>query len=378
MQSHDPLLADALAGVVRGEASALQHLLASPAQDVLSAALDHGVLAFVAEALASGVPAGVADQPRSDDTAALVQTHARQRAIEDLFRQGELTRALASLCASGVSPLMIKGGQLAYTHYPRPHLRPRVDDDLLISPDARSALDDVLTRLAYKRQGGISGELVMSQAMYVKQVKGSPASALDVHWRIANAAVFARVLEYDELAAAAVPIRALGPGARGLSPVHALLLACVHRVAHHMDSERLIWLYDIHLLAKAMSPEEWRAFAELAAAREIVAVCRRSLERTHARFPIVVPDVVWAPPRWRDEPREELSARYLDARRPVSAIIDDLRALPAWRDRWRLAREHLVPSADYMRTVFAPGSRAPLAWLYVRRLVRGTRTWLTK
>ena len=46
---------------------------------------------------------------------------------------------------------------------------------------------------------------------------------------------------------------------RGLSPVHALLVACIHRVAHHRGTERLIWLLDIHLLASRLEEREWTA-----------------------------------------------------------------------------------------------------------------------
>ena len=42
----------------------------------------------------------------------------------------------------------------------------------------------------------------------------------------------------------AVPILAIL-----LAPVNALVLACIHRLAHHQGRDRLVWLYDIHLLA---------------------------------------------------------------------------------------------------------------------------------
>ena len=42
----------------------------------------------------------------------------------------------------------------------------------------------------------------------------------------------------------------------------------------------------------------------------------------------------------------------------------------------RLAREHLFPSAEYMRTMYAPYSSAPLSFLYTVRLVRGALKWI--
>jgi intracellular sulfur oxidation DsrE/DsrF family protein len=360
-----------LARLVAGDAAALDELILLPPAAVIEAAFDHGAIGFLHDALQGS-------RSQQSELARQVVPVGRKSVSLDMVREAELKRALAALADAGVQALVMKGGQLAYSHYSHSHLRPRVDTDLLIQSASRKALDGVLGVLHYVRQPGISGELVMSQSMYLKSANETLSSALDVHWRIANPQVFAGALEYDELRAAAVPIPALGPDARGLSTPHALLLACVHRIAHHMDSERLIWLYDIHLLARSMSAADWNTFAQLAAERQVVAVCRRSLERTAARFATIVPNEVWEHPRWAARSTAELSAGYLEARRPISAIADDLRALRSWRERRRLAREHLLPPADYMRTVFAPGSRAPLAWLYTRRLLSGARKWLSR
>jgi hypothetical protein len=59
-------------------------------------------------------------------------------------------------------------------------------------------------------------------------------------------------------------------------------------------------------------------------------------------------------------------------------VLDDLRTLSRWRDRWRLVREHAFPPATYMRRVYALSSAAPLPLLYARRLLRGGRKWLKK
>ena len=73
----------------------------------------------------------------------------------------------------------------------------------------------------------------MYQASYVTRPRNAPVHVVDLHWRIANPQRVRPVLAYEELAAAAEPVPALAPRARGLRRVHALLLACVHRVAHH-------------------------------------------------------------------------------------------------------------------------------------------------
>jgi hypothetical protein len=158
-----------------------------------------------------------------------------------------------------------------------------------------------------------------------------------------------------------------------LSDVHAVVLACVHRVAHHYGSDFLIWLYDIDLIARRLPPNDWREVAHVAAERKVAQVVRRSLARAATVFDTPVPaDELGA---LANEP-QELSAAYLSPRRHVFAMLDDLRALPSWTDRVQLVREHLFPPERYMRSVYAPASAAPLPVLYVRRLMRGTRKWL--
>ena len=70
----------------------------------------------------------------------------------------------AALNEVQVKPLVLKGGALAYTHYPNPALRPRGDTDLLVAPSARGRTEETLRRLGYTHGGGMSGNLVSYQA----------------------------------------------------------------------------------------------------------------------------------------------------------------------------------------------------------------------
>lgn len=81
----------------------------------------------------------------------------------------------------------------------------------------------------------------------------------DLHWKIANPQLFADLLSYDDLHTEAVAVPALGEHARAVDGIPALVLACVHRMAHHNDSIDLLWLYDIHLLATGMDERQARA-----------------------------------------------------------------------------------------------------------------------
>lgn len=362
-----------LSALLCGDPASAGMLERTEVEALIDAARRHGVLPLVADrvALAPDVAPGLRRR---------LAVEARASAAVDLAREVEMRAVLDVLQARGVDVLVLKGGQLAYTHYARPDLRPRDDTDLLVPAGARAAAHDALVGLGYRPRELVTGDHVLQQAMYERRRDGVLVHTVDLHWRVANPQVFADVLTFEELRADAVPLAALGRQARGAANPHALMLACVHRVAHHRDDESLIWLYDIHLLASSLSDGEWPAFAALAREKGTLAICLVGLDRAAAHFGTAVPPAI----------REALSAAVPGAapeptalflrrgRAQLSTLISDLTVLSSWRQRARLIREHLLPTARYMREVYAPSSRAPLSWLYARRAIRGAWRWLRR
>lgn len=295
-------------------------------------------------------------------------------AATDLVRERALREVVEALATAGIPALLLKGADLAYSVYEQPHLRPRTDTDVLVAHDDRFRAGAVLRSLGYARAPQVGGDLVMYQEQFVRE-DAHGASVVDLHWRVANPQRFAGVLPFDEVYRDSQPRPLLSPQARGLHPVHALLLACVHRLAHHLDAPRLIWTYDIHLLAARLSDSDWRRWVELAERRDVVAACRRGLALAEEAFHTPVPIFV----------TESLST--VDLHDPLYATPDvrhiarvwaDVKLLPGWTARARLVYQHLFPSPEYMREVYAPASGSPVVVLYVQRLVRGSRRWLKR
>jgi hypothetical protein len=338
-------------------------------------AAQHGVLPLVSERLSALTPVPAALREH-------FQTEASRHAAMDLLREAELHSLVKNVSGAPIGALLMKGAQLAYSHYPRPDLRPRLDTDLLIPERAAPVMRAALEQLGYESSGHVSGRFVMSQACFVKRREKLPLHAVDVHWRIANPQAFTDVLRYEELAASAVPVPRLSHAARGLSDVHASIVACIHRVAHHFDSNRLIWLYDIHLLSSTLDVAGWSAFVQLAVDRRVAGVCRQSLVRAAETFGSTVPADVFTSLGDASGRASEPTVRYLSSqatgRRQWDVLVEDLRALRSWAHRWQLVREHVFPPARYMREVYAPASRAPLSFLYARRALVGARKWLLR
>jgi hypothetical protein len=366
----EPSVRNLLAALVLGDAVTAAALAAQDPMRLRAEAEYEGVLALVSERL-SQLPGA----PRS--LTAVLGSAARREAAADLFREFELLTLSHALAHTGAGALIMKGAQLAYSHYSRPDLRPRMDTDVLVAPDGRQSVHRCLIDLGYEPVEQVSGDLVMYQVLYVKRRDGVPVHAVDLHWRLANPQRFGGVLAHAELAAASQPIPGLG-SARGLSNTHALLVACIHPVAHHPHAQRLIWHYDIHLLASRLTADEWEAFTTLAIDRRVNRVCRRSLELAAHYFGTATPARTIARLGTATNVDAATAAYLSPGRRHIQEAVWDFRALSSWSDRWRLVCQHLFPSAHYMRDVYAPASSAPLPLLYARRAFRGARRWLAR
>ncbi|HTM27269.1 MAG TPA: nucleotidyltransferase family protein [Vicinamibacterales bacterium] len=297
---------------------------------------------------------------------------AGETALLDQLRLGHDRRVIAALAAAGVSPLLFKGAALAHRHYPESWLRPRVDTDLLIRASERNAAASVLERLGYGRAERPTGDHVTHQFTYVR---ATPAGRIeyDVHWKIADPQVFADVLTVDEAAQRSVPMPVLGDAARAISDVDALVVACTHRVAHHFDTNCLLYLYDIDLLARRLGDADWDRVAAIAAQKRVRRVCARGLTLAAGLLATPAPARV---SRAMAVDESEPSASYLAPElRRVDILRSDLLAL-GWRARVRLLREHLLPPPEYVLRSYGTRHTALLPALYVHRIVRGAFKWV--
>ena len=343
-----PRLREPLAAALRGRASDWPDPLS---RDEVNAIVAHGMapLVYASAALPQ------------------LRNEAMRAAAHEPLRASDLAEVLAALAARGVQPLITKGTALAYDIYTAPELRPRSDTDLLIAREDLSALRETMLSRGFEEVPSSGDEHGLRQAVFTR----APGMVYDVHWAATNVPAFDAVLHYDDLRTRAIALPSLGPHARGLSHVDALLMACIHRVAHHHDSDRLIWLVDIALLRDRMTADEHRVFWRQAADGHVVAVCSRSIE--------LADEWMSRAPRHRAE--GYLSREEIERDEPTRAVLNhemtygrvmvaNLRALP-WPARLRRLRQLAFPPAEFMRSRFKTRSSLLLPLLYVYRGLRG-------
>lgn len=343
----------------------------SPAEHeaFLEAAAEHGVTCLLAEQCRAA--SGEWPAPLRE---ALADIRRRECLLEEL-RLTETRRVLDAFAGAHVPVLTIKGTALAYTHYEVPWLRPRCDTDLLIARGDVWRARRVLEALGYREPPFISGELVMHQADYRRDDRGMEHRC-DLHWRNTNPAVFADLLPFEAVVQRARVVPRIGPAVLTLDPADALLLACVHRVAHHR-SERLIWLYDLHLLARDLDGDAASRFVRDARDCRVQAICADGLRA--ARRWLATPLAEDLQALAEGQAAAEPSAVFLRAdRRRLDTLLWDVRALDGWGARLRLLREHLLPPPTYIRRRYGISRGWALPFCYAHRAVTGAARWVKR
>jgi hypothetical protein len=332
----------------------------------------HGVQALLHECLRSkeGCPASI-------------QKGLHGRAIGlagwELRHQHLLTEMVARLAKKGIEPVFFKGTALAYSHYDNAVLRPRGDSDVIVRSQDRAQVHEALASLGFKRSMGVSGEFISYQAGYSRDCPGSGQHDIDVHWRITNSQLLSKLFSYEELRSKAVSLPHLCTDAVAAGPVHALLIACMHRAVHkqtpyyvdsvtHYSGDRRIWLYDIHLLAGTLTCAQWQEVLSLARHKGLSSVCLEGLERAQTCFQTSIPEFV-STGLAHSGGRETVSI-YLDASN-LRQLWMNFSAMDSVSNRVGFIRELVFPPIAYMRTKYPDARPSRLPWLYARRALGG-------
>ncbi len=356
-----------------------QALAASPtvwegnAETIFESARYHGILPLLYTRL-QAVPevwAGLSASLRQE----LRQAYYQAVALE-MSREPEIQAVLAHLQEADISVLLLKGTPLAYSLYPAPYLRSRCDVDLLFREhrEAERAWK-VLRSQGYQRAYRLGGDQIFRQFSLYRKLPGGQEMTLDLHWHINNHPILAQALPPAELFDHSQPLPALGPFARTLHWRYSLLLSCVHLLAHAPEGtgDRLIWYYDIHLLAQRLTAADWEALYPLAVRKGLTQALLAGLTASHKYFRTQIPPEILEKCKHRGK-RERFTPST--QRSPFRAEFSAFWALPHWKARRQFLREHLFPPPAYMRVRYGDRKGWALPWLYLYRIGQGIRRLL--
>ena len=311
---------------------------------------------------------------------ARLRESAMQQAAFELILERDLRALLDAFAEIQVRPLLLKGTPLSQTLYPEPGLRPRCDTDLLIPESAREETAALMKKLGYQGLHEATTDHISYQMSYSKKTQGFICS-YDMHWQISNChRQFCRNFSYDKLVEHSAAILALGGDARTLCQGDALILACFHRGKHfarHRD--RLIWLYDIHLLCQALSEQDAKIFYAKAKESEIVHLCVEAILTASSWFKTELPLAIEV--LLQENVQDEASALLLEPGRLKGTKNRALLALQestSWRERFFFLWRNAFPPAEYMAWRYKSKKKNMLPWLYAKRFVEGIHIFLKK
>ncbi len=318
-------------------------------------------------------------QPAATVDAGLLATLQRlshREAGRSLLQEHELQRVDAALRQSGLRCVALKGTPLAYSIYPSPALRPRADIDLLFAESDIAAARECLIHLGYRCQPLVTplehALFLTTQFTCRRSVDGQPPRFVDAHWRISNSPLFANKLQFDELCHSAAPISSLTTTIHAPDPMHSLLIACMHRISE-ADRDRLIWIYDIHLLLQQSAGEQIAQAVGIAVERGLACIVLDGLTAARDAFASEVDPGILSALRAAISERTEPAARLLRAGSTLARRCAEFRALPGWRQRLRMLRASLFPPKSYLQLQGLTPGRAPWLWAYLKRIAMGIR-----
>jgi hypothetical protein len=304
----------------------------------------------------------------------------RQAVVESVI-DTDLRALLKAFAAEGIQPLLIKGTALAYSLYPEPWLRPRCDTDLLVAESERKNAAALLLRIGYTPLLEVESEYLGSQKSYSKIVQGVRCS-YDLHWQISNTnRQFSSKLADSNLLTAAINIPALGEHARTLSRVDSLIYACFHRAGHFSHSgDRLIWLYDIHLLCQTLTEQEAETFCTKAKQLEISVLCADAIVVAQSWFNTILQKELAALLQEKAE-TETFTNLLQPGGRQVGIknhALLELKGLPTWRERLRFLFQNAFPPPEFMLWRYGKKKKSALPLLYLKRFAEAISIFLKR
>ena len=297
----------------------------------------------------------------------------RISSVRELYSMQNLQQTIKIFNDNAIPLLVLKGSALAYSLYQQPYQRIRGDTDILIRQQDKAATDKLLIENNYEKSATVSGSLISHQSTFINNTD-SGSHIYDLHWKLSNRNAFAQLFDFDEIYNRRQTMSKMSGNAYRLSNVDALLHAIIHYYGHFPDDrERLIWIYDMHLLCTQLTPDCWKDFLKQCHARKLDPFALKALSLTHSTFNTQLPEPILHTLMHSPIKLKKIEQRRLDASRwsRIEQFQSDWAALTG-RQRCRLIKEYLLPSSDFILAQNQSDNKFLLPYFYCKRLFQGS------
>ena len=294
----------------------------------------------------------------------------RKHLAADMATQNELLSLLKIFQSHNIDFIMLKGEALSHSIYPMPHLRTKTDIDLLFRSKAESErASNTLETEGYQRMLSQQGTFVGYQFVYHKQYASGFRMVFDIHNEITNYLWFNRKLRYQYLLENSNFIEIENVKVRVLNTVHALIHACVHRITNKSNdtSDRLIWLYDIHLLSQSLDDTQWQDLLQVCLSKHLSEIVLQGLQVSHETLASSLPS------KYIDQLKSNAATcndPFSKKRRRIHMYWSDFILNKGFSNKLTQIRERVFPPVDYMLKRYDLKSRRWVVYYYLKRVIK--------
>src|SRR6266487_619466 len=304
--------------------------------------------------------------------------------LQNMLLEHEFEQVLQRFNSASIPLMLIKGPALAYTVYPKAHLRTYQDIDALIHPDDLAGAHELLTQMGYvfyneyradafdERRTGYNYSLKCSNFPYEVMIELHTAP---------HSSEIGTLFDRDELWKNANTITIFGQPVRTMNPTDHLLYLCWHYRFHGFT--RLLWLYDLVMILRVYGDTlDWDSLVRSAHRQHMAANLYYCLSWCRDLFGVAIPDSLFTmlhPPALSrfiveqiamPDVANALSVADCQERRLVArrAMVDSNNEL------FRAGLRMLFPSPIAMQKRYMDHSRLPLQLFFLYYL---THPWIT-
>ena len=290
--------------------------------------------------------------------------------VRSFHMEKQLREITAAFQTEGVRLLILKGPAFGRTAYPDPALRPGSDLDLLVHPEDFIQSRNIMERIGYTCASRLFEVFRDYSCEENFSSHTHPREMLPIcfHWALHLFPEENSGNNVQELLRNATEVEAGDLRFLVANPVDALIHAAAHMIIHHSQDIRLIWIYDIALLAQALkAPADWKILQE----RSVNWGARISVEYalnlaqilTGLQLPAEICDFSSWPEPTADE-TATISNTLNRHSRPDIKLRLRLAACATSRQKARFLFKFIVPKPDLMRVYYPDGT--PLLFCYFR------------
>lgn len=282
----------------------------------------------------------------------------------------QLSEMAAAFKRIEIDFIVLKGPSLAWSEYPCPATRPSGDIDIIVRPRDFVRSRQVLMDIGYK---SLDNRFDTTRSFDYEEVLVHPEDkqvSIELHWDLLRYPIMNNDEPIEELFTRAIDSDSFC-NFKILHPVDSFLYLSLHLFAKHNQSIRLIWIFDLYLLArKFLEVDDWQILRQRCTEWNAVYAVKRAIKTAEVwnglKLPAGVDDeLLWSKP---SEAEVKIWRHAIGHHKSILSI--------AWLSRFsslslfekiKCVFHILFPSPEIMRYNFSPVREYFLPVSYLQR-----------